>query len=258
MQQGLWGTDPQGWADHAEPHNLPLFEAVLDAAGVTAGTSVLDVGCGTGLTLVLAARRGARVTGLDISAELLAVARERLPEVDLRRGDLETLPFGNDRFDAVVGINSFQFAGDPRAALAEASRVCRPGGWVVASLFAEPGRSQSTAVHVAMSELSPPGRQADHAPYLLSDPGNLDAVMAEAGLAPGASGEVTCVWRYADIDDALRGLLSSAGAARAAADASRAAVEEVVRHALAEFTDPGTGVVAMTNTFRWISARKPV
>src|ERR1700691_2021175 len=59
VQRRLWGTDPRAWADLAEAHNEPLFEAVLDAAGVRPGTRLLDVGCGSGLTLVLAARRGA-------------------------------------------------------------------------------------------------------------------------------------------------------------------------------------------------------
>ena len=55
VQRRLWGTDPRAWADLAEAHNRPLFEAVLDAAHVTGGTRLLDVGCGSGLTLVLAA-----------------------------------------------------------------------------------------------------------------------------------------------------------------------------------------------------------
>src|SRR3954471_2446604 len=79
VQRRLWGTDPQAWADLAEAHNRPLFEAVLDAAGVTAGARVLDVGCGSGLALVLARDRGARPSGIDISPGLLAIARERLP-----------------------------------------------------------------------------------------------------------------------------------------------------------------------------------
>ena len=62
VQRRLWGTDPRAWADLAEARNRPLFEAVLDAAGVTDGTRVLDVGCGSGLTLALAARRGAGIT----------------------------------------------------------------------------------------------------------------------------------------------------------------------------------------------------
>src|SRR6202451_1778802 len=136
VQRRLWGTDPQAWAELAESHNRPLFEAVLDAARVGPGTSVLDVGCGSGLTLVLAGERGALVSGLDVSPGLLGVARERLPEGDLRDSDMESLPFPDAAFDAVVGVNAFQFAGDPRLALREAARVTRPGGRVVASLFA--------------------------------------------------------------------------------------------------------------------------
>ena len=138
VQRRLWGTDARAWADLAEPHNRPLFEVVLDAAGVGEGTRLLDVGCGTGLTLVLAAERGAEPAGLDVTPELLAIARQRLPDADLREGDMETLPWEDEAFDAVVGVNAFQFAGDPRCALAEAARVVRPGGRVVASLFAAP------------------------------------------------------------------------------------------------------------------------
>lgn len=74
VQRRLWGTDPRAWADLAEAHNQPLFEAVLDAAGVGQGTRVLDMGCGSGLALVLAAQRGAVPSGLDISPDLLGIA----------------------------------------------------------------------------------------------------------------------------------------------------------------------------------------
>ena len=87
IQRRLWGADPQAWADLAEAHNRPLFEAVLDAARVTRGTRLLDVGCGSGLTLVMAAARGAIPSGLDVSPGLLGIARERLPDADLRDGE---------------------------------------------------------------------------------------------------------------------------------------------------------------------------
>ena len=206
VQRRLWGTDPRAWADLAEAHNRPLFEAVLDAAGAGPGTRVLDVGCGSGLTLVLAAERGATPSGLDISPGLLGLARERLPGADLRAGDMESLPFGDAAFDAVTGVNVFQFAGDPRRALREAARVVRPGGRVVASLFAAPERSQGTVVHEAMSALIPPGQADDHAPYALSAPGNLEAAMADAGLRLAGHGEVVCHWRYTSMDEAVRAL----------------------------------------------------
>jgi SAM-dependent methyltransferase len=238
VQRRLWGTGP-------------LFEAVLDAARVGEGTRVLDVGCGSGLTLVLARERGARVSGLDISPGLLGIARERLPDADLREGDMETLPFDDDAFDAVLGVNAFQFAGDPERALREASRV---GRRLVASLFAEPERSQGTVVHKAMSALSPPEQAGDHAPYALSAPGNLEAAMTAAGLTIVDDGEVVCTWRYPSMDDAIRGLLCSAGGARAVETAGEARVRAVLADALRQFEDGGE--VRMVNTFRWVAATR--
>jgi len=254
VQRRLWGTDPRAWAELAEAHNQPLFEAVLDAAGAGPGTRLLDVGCGSGLTLVLAAGRGAIPAGLDISPGLLRIARDRLPDADLREGDMEHLPFGDGTFDAVTGVNAFQFAGNPQTALHEAARVTRPGGRVVASLFAAPERSQGTVVHEAMNALVPPDQAADHAPYSLSAPGHLETAMADAGLDLAAHGEVVCHWRYQTMDDAVKALLCSAGGARAVEAAGQDAVRDVLQRALAQFQDPRTGVVTLANTFRWVAA----
>ena len=256
VQRRLWGTDPRAWAELAESHNRPLFDAVLDAAAVDPGMAVLDVGCGSGLTLVLAAERGAVPSGVDISPGLLAIARDRLPRADLREADMESLPFGDAAFDAVTGVNAFQFAGDPRQALREAARVTRPGGRVVASLFAAPERSQGTLAHEAMTALIPPERAADHAPYALSAPGNLEASLVSAGLTLDASGEVVCSWRYASMDEAIRALLCSAGGARAAEAAGPDAVRSALRPALAQFQNPQTGTVTLDNTFRWVAAHR--
>jgi SAM-dependent methyltransferase len=257
IQRRLWGTDPQAWADLAEAHSRPLFEAVLDAAGVGPGTTVLDVGCGSGLTLVLAGQRGAIPAGLDVSPGLLKIARDRLPHAELNEGDMEALPFQDAAFDAVTGVNAFQFAGDPRRALREAARVTRPGGCVVASLFAAPERSQGTVAHEAMSALIPAEHAQDHAPYALSAPGNLESALAQAGLQVTATGEVVCSWRYDSMDRAVRALLCSAGGARAREAAGEQAVRHTLRRTLAPFQDPRTGAVTLDNTFRWVAARKP-
>src|SRR4051812_23493897 len=210
VQRRLWGTDPRAWAELAEAHNRPLFEAVLDAAGVMEGTRLLDIGCGSGLALQLGQRRGAIVSGLDVSPGLLAVARERLPDADLREGDMETLPFADDAFDAVIGVNAFQFAGDPVRALREAARVTR--ATVVVSLFAAPERSQGTALHEAMSALVPPEEHGDHAPYALSE--DLEGALRAAGLQAHDRGDVQCTWKYRNLDEGARALLCSAGGAR--------------------------------------------
>jgi FAD/FMN-containing dehydrogenase len=258
VQRRLWGTDPRAWAELAEAHNQPLFEAVLNAAGVGQGTRLLDVGCGSGLTLMLAKDLGAIPAGLDISPGLLQIACSRLPDADLRAGDMEYLPFGDAAFDTVTGINAFQFAGDPRRALREAARVTRPGGRVVVSLFAAPERSQGTVVHEAMSALIPPGQAADHAPYSLSTPGHLEAALADVGLDIAGHGEVVCHWRYQTMDDAVKALLCSAGGARAIDAVGEEKVRDVLQRALAQFKDRQTGVITLVNTFRWVAADQKV
>ena len=256
IQRRQWGTDPEAWAVLSEPHNRPLFEAVLDAAAVGAGTRLLDVGCGTGMLLQLAAARGAEPSGIDVTPELLGIARERLPQADLREGDMESLPFADAAFDAVTGVNAFQFAGDPGTALGEAARVLRPGGTLVASLFAAPELSEGTHVHAAMQALSPPAKEAEHAPYSLSDPGRLEQELESHGLPVVDAGEVICVWAYDSIDDAVRAMAGSGGGAGAVADAGLEAVREAITPVLWRFRDPLDGSVALRNTFRWVSARR--
>jgi SAM-dependent methyltransferase len=264
-EQGrLWGTDPAGWARYGEPHNEPLFLAVLDAAAVGDGTRLLDIGCGTGATLVIARDRGADITGLDVCDPLLAIARDRLLDADLVVGEADALPFPDGCFDAVVGVNAFQFAADPRIALAEAARVLAPGGRVVASLFAEPERSQSTAIHLALSALAPPVQAlsglapagtgpAPHTPYLLSEPGNLEAAFEGTGLRVVGSGEVSTVWDYPDPEALVRGILASAGGARALTFVDRATAAAAVIAAAEPFVQPD-GSVRMQNLFRWVRA----
>jgi SAM-dependent methyltransferase len=227
---------------------------VLDATDVGPRLRVLDVGCGSGLALVLAAGRGAEVAGADITPGLLAIARERLPDAELREADMEALPFADAAFDVVLGVNSFQFAADPLRALREAARVCRPGGRVAASLFAEPERSESSVVQRAMAALSRPG---EHAPFMLSAPGNLEEAMRDAGLKPADRGEVECTWSFGGMEDAVRALLASAGGASAVMNAGEAAVRKALLVALLPFQDSASGVVSIRNTFRWVVATRP-
>src|SRR5207248_5148523 len=80
----------------------PFVDALLDAAAVGAGKHVLDLCCGTGLVTAAAARRGARVTGLDFSSAMLAEARKANPQLQFEEGDAEALPHADASFDAVV------------------------------------------------------------------------------------------------------------------------------------------------------------
>ncbi|HWI72023.1 MAG TPA: class I SAM-dependent methyltransferase [Baekduia sp.] len=252
-QAALWGRRPNDWARLAEPQNVPLFVAVLDRLGVAAGTRLLDAGCGSGLAAQLAAARGAQVAGIDATPELLAVARERVPGGDFRTAPLEHAPFAGGAFDAVAGFNAFQFAADPVAAVREAARVTRAGGLVAATTFAEPERCESTALHLAM-KAAVADKSDNYAPYALSDPGGLEALLAAAGLEAVDAGEVALSWRHDDVEDTILSVLCSAGGARAMA----AVGEERVRAALVPVIAPFTsddGSVSMDNVFRFAIGR---
>ena len=109
--------------------------AVLAAAGVVTGLSVLDAGCGPGLYAAELVRRGAVVTAFDASEAQLAVARERLGDtVDLRRAVLgEPLPFEANAFDLVICALVIHYVRDQEAAFRELHRVLRAGGRAVVS-----------------------------------------------------------------------------------------------------------------------------
>jgi SAM-dependent methyltransferase len=96
------------------------------------GEHILDLSTGTGWTSRLVARRGARVIGVDIAADLVAAARSTAKAeglaIEYRIGDAESLPFADGEFDAVVSTCGVMFASRPEAAAAELARVCRKGG----------------------------------------------------------------------------------------------------------------------------------
>jgi SAM-dependent methyltransferase len=102
--------------------------AILDALALGPDDRLLDVGCGGGLLLRDALAAGAAATGLDHSAEMVALARERAPGAEVVLGSAERLPFGDGSFTAVAMSIVFFFLPDPVAALSECRRVLAPGG----------------------------------------------------------------------------------------------------------------------------------
>ena len=152
VQRRLWGTDPRAWAELAEAHNRAAVRGGARRRAASARARSCSTSAAAPAWRWCSPLSAARVpSGIDISPGLLGVARERLPDADLREGDMEELPFADAAFDAVIGINAFQFAGDPRARAARGGARAAPGGRLVASLFAAPERSQGTVVHEAMA-----------------------------------------------------------------------------------------------------------
>lgn len=120
--------DLEPWYEHlyAVLHGI-LRETIGPAP--PGGGSALDAGCGTGFQSALLTELGWDAHGVDVSAGLLAVARRRLPGAAFALATVETLPYPDARFDAVVCCGStLSFVDDPARALAELGRVLRPGG----------------------------------------------------------------------------------------------------------------------------------
>jgi len=259
IQGRLWGMQAQDFAAYLEQVCLPLHGAALDAARVTRGTRLLDAGCGAGLLALLASLRGARVTALDASAGLLAVARQRLPAADVREGDLEALPFADASFDAVTAVNSLFYAADMAAAMRELVRVVRPGGRVVVTAWGPPERCEFlTAVMPALGPLMPPpppGASPGH-PGTLSEPGALAAVLERAGLRVVEEGEVACPFVFPSAEASWRANASAGINQLAIAHSGEAAVRAAFADADRAHTRPD-GSIRYENVFLWVAGERP-
>ncbi|MGB2710164.1 MAG: class I SAM-dependent methyltransferase [Conexibacter sp.] len=113
---------------------LPLGERLVEACGISSGTSVLDVAAGTGNASIPAAQRGASVTASDLTPELLDAGRRRAEshglELEWTTADAERLPFGDGSFDVVMSSIGAMFAPHHQDVADELARVCRPGGTI--------------------------------------------------------------------------------------------------------------------------------
>jgi SAM-dependent methyltransferase len=252
VQGQIWGARAKDWADVQESVAVPLFEAVLQETVVGKNTSVLDVGCGSGIFCEMAAKLGARVSGLDASEHLLAIARERVRSGDFRTGEMEELPYSDQTFDVVTGFSSFQFAADPIKALREASRVSRTG-MVVIAVFGNPEESEATAYIKAMGSFLPPPPSGAPGPFALSADGALEALAIKSGLTPSVVKTVECPWNYPDEKTALRGLLSSGPAIRAIQEKGEDMVRDLIVKVIAPFKTRSGGYY-LTNNFRYLIA----
>lgn len=253
VQGSLWGARAGDYAEIVEHFGRPLYEAVFQAAEVGAGTRLLDVGCGPGLAAQLAAQRGAHVAGLDAAETSLAIARERTPGGDFRASELEALPWADNTFDMVTSFNAFQYAADVVNALREARRVARPGGRVAMAVWGRAEDCDNAALVAALSKFLPPPPPGAPGPFALSEPGRLERLLEQAGLAPLTSGGVDCPFAFPDLATAVRGHMSSGVAAIAIRQAGAEAVQRAIAEALAPFRLNGRGYL-QRNRFRYVIA----
>jgi SAM-dependent methyltransferase len=149
-----WGA---GRYERIAEQLLPAAEAAVELASPREDELVVDVGCGTGNAALLAAERGATVTGVDPAQRLLDVAAASAAERELDatfvRGVADDIPLEDDGADVVLSVFGVIFAPDPAAAAAEIDRVTRPNGRVVFTAWV-PGGPISDAIRLARQTLA--------------------------------------------------------------------------------------------------------
>jgi ubiquinone/menaquinone biosynthesis C-methylase UbiE len=253
VQGELWGARANDWAEH-ETQYRPVYDEAVRRLGIGPGTTVLDVGCGSGAFLRAAADSGASVCGLDASAALLERARSRVPEAELRRGDLQFLPYHADAFDVVTSFNSFWFAADPIEALREARRVAKPGAPVLALVWGRPERCELSPLLEAVASLFP--SNPDDAPrgkFGLHEPGVLEQMARAAGLTPKSAHDLVSTLEFADDATLVRQLLSPGSIVQAARAAGEQRVRATIVESLARYRTP-TGDYRLQNEWRYLIA----
>jgi len=164
----------EGWKRFAPLEAVTTAAAgrLVRFAGIAPGMSVLDVGCGTGVVAVTAARLGAIVKAADLTPDLLVRARENAQianvGVEWTEADVEQLPFSDGEFDAVLSQYAHMFAPRPEVAIGEMLRVLRVGGTIAFSTW-PPELLVGRTSALAMRYLPPPPPGVS-SPMLWGDP----------------------------------------------------------------------------------------
>jgi len=109
-------------------------EAFVERLNIQPGIKVLDVACGSGNLAIIAAQKGADITGIDIADNLIEAAKQRAADAGLNirfeQGDAEAMPYDDNTFDLVMTMYGAMFAPRPEVTASELVRVCKPGGTI--------------------------------------------------------------------------------------------------------------------------------
>lgn len=202
-----WGRRAEAFATLAEPTNVREYVAMHHRLAVGLGDRLLDVACGAGLAIELAGLLGASCAGIDASPRLVAVARDRSPDADVRVGDMHALPWADESFDVVTSFRGIW--GTTPGALAEVHRVLAPGGRVGLTVWGHIKASPGAWALAPFSLAAEPKVENQAAMVALGRPGAGEALLAEIGFADIDRIDVPFVFEFADPECYARALAST-------------------------------------------------
>lgn len=258
-QQG-WERASEYYADAFGSVTSQMAEPLLDATAVRSGTRLLDVCTGPGFIASVAAARGARATGLDFSAAMIAEAKRRHPSVDFHEGDAEALPFAATTFDAVVMNFGLLHLARPDAAVAEARRVLRAGGRYALTVWSE----EAVGFGLALKAIQQYGHSDVPLPegppfYRFSAPEEFQRTLRRAGFADVTVQTVPLTWRVASPDEVFaalsKGGVRTAAVLRAQTPNALAAIADAIRQGVETYGKGGLYELPMPAVLA--SATKP-
>jgi SAM-dependent methyltransferase len=245
VDPGFHEFEQEGW-ERAADHYGDAFgsltsqtiPALLRAAGVGAGTRLLDVASGPGYVAAAAAGEGASVVGVDFSAEMVALAARRYPALEFLDGDAEALPFPDGAFDAVAINFGVLHLERPDTALAEARRVLTPGGRCAFTVWAAP--DISAGFGIVLKAIEAHGRMDVPLPsgppfFRFSDAAESTRSMQAAGFSDVRVETVPLLWKLpsgeALCDAFLQGAVRTAALLRAQSPSAMANIRQAIREA---------------------------
>jgi ubiquinone/menaquinone biosynthesis C-methylase UbiE len=207
-----------GWEERAgsygflSPMTRRVGGTVLAAAEVRDDCQVLDVGSGPGELAAAAAGLGADTVGIDVAPSMVRRAAMANPSIPFRLGSFEAIPAGPGTFDAVVGNFVFNHVGRPEAALAEARRVLRSGGWVALSTWDSPrsNRLLGVVVDAIAAAGAPPAPGIPQGPTNFRTDAELRELFERSGFVDVGVSHILFVAAVADEETLWNGVLDSA------------------------------------------------
>ncbi len=190
-QIGVWNRISDVYLREIDRRFEPVVDHVIARAQLAPGDRVLDLGTGTGAVAARAAQLvgpEGLVVGIDISADMLQAARQRvaaqrLGQVTFREGRAEALPAENESFDVVLASLSLMYVIDRAAAARELARVLRPGGRLVAAVWAEPETCDIVLFQQTAGRFAGPPPVPGVGPGALADPSAFLRELEAAGIA---------------------------------------------------------------------------
>ncbi|MEL6875586.1 MAG: class I SAM-dependent methyltransferase [Pseudomonadota bacterium] len=228
-----WNEDAgKQWAAHQTALDAmlaPATAALMEAAAVQSGERVLDIGCGTGQTSLIASEQGAKITGVDVSKPMLDLARSRGGDsVQFLLEDAAQFQ-SDQKYDLVMSRFGVMFFEDPLAAFKNIRANLKPDGRMVFVCWQSP--KTNLWVMVPMGALKPLLPEApetdphDPGPFAFADPERLEGILRDAGfgdIAITPHGLEVCLSQSGGIDEAVRFSSRIGPASRALKEADEA------------------------------------